>query len=235
MENINKKAAIAALGLVAAMLVSAQAAAITYDTNLAGTNVTYHFNQADLGLFGTASIVAGDLVFAPTQFEASTNGANGSSPTAVQTLNITVTANSGYQLLGASLAESGGYALTSGASAFVTGNLTATNIEGTSLPDVVRSFTTGSLATGSSTWQTNAAVTLPTTGWGTNDVVSYVSLSISNQLFTASFAGGTADVWKNMVKLNTVTSPVPEANTYAMMLVGLGLVGFMARRTRASV
>ena len=31
------------------------------------------------------------------------------------------------------------------------------------------------------------------------------------------------------------TATVPEANTYAMMLAGLGLVGFMARRsTRVS-
>ena len=28
---------------------------------------------------------------------------------------------------------------------------------------------------------------------------------------------------------NTVVSPVPEPQTYAMLLVGLGLIGFMAR------
>jgi hypothetical protein len=28
-------------------------------------------------------------------------------------------------------------------------------------------------------------------------------------------------------------APVPEAETYAMMLAGLGLVGFMARRRKA--
>jgi hypothetical protein len=29
-----------------------------------------------------------------------------------------------------------------------------------------------------------------------------------------------------------ITAAVPEAETYAMMLAGLGLVGFMARRRR---
>jgi hypothetical protein len=30
------------------------------------------------------------------------------------------------------------------------------------------------------------------------------------------------------------TSPVPEPETYAMLLAGLGLVGFMARRRKAA-
>lgn len=233
MENYyNKKAAIAALGLVT-LLVSAQASAVVYDTNLAGDNVTYHFNQADLGLFGTASIVAGNLVFTPTQFEASTNGVNNSSTSAVWTMNITVIANPGYQLSGFNLTENGEYSLTSGASAFVTGTFTATNIEGTSLPAEVATFSsTNPIAVGSSSWQAQAGVA-PSTGWGTNGIVSYTSLTLSNQLFTAS-GGGTADIWKNLVTVNTVTSPVPEAQTYAMMLAGLGLVGFMVRRKRTS-
>lgn len=227
MENCNKKAAIAALGLVAALLGTSAQAVIP----LSGNNVTYSFDSP-LGLFGTASIVAGNLVLTPTQFEASTSGVNGILPTAFQTLNITVTANPGYQLSGFNLTESGGYSLTGGAAAFVTGTFTATNIEGTSLPAAVDTFS-NPLSIGSSTWQANAGVA-PDTGWGTNGVVHYVSLTLSNQLMTVA-NGGTADVWKNLVTINTVTSPVPEANTYAMMLVGLGLVGFMVRRARTSV
>lgn len=45
---------------------------------------------------------------------------------------------------------------------------------------------------------------------------------------TGNIGGGYAGV--------LLAAPVPEANTYAMMLAGLGLVGFMARRnTRQSV
>ena len=32
------------------------------------------------------------------------------------------------------------------------------------------------------------------------------------------------------VAINIVTTPVPEANTWAMMMAGLGLVGFQLRR-----
>jgi len=48
--------------------------------------------------------------------------------------------------------------------------------------------------------------------------------------------GGASEVWKNAAGVNVVTTPIPEAETYAMMLAGLGLVGFMVRRkSHASV
>jgi hypothetical protein len=40
--------------------------------------------------------------------------------------------------------------------------------------------------------------------------------------------GGFADL--STVTFNTPVAPVPEPETYAMLLVGLGLIGFMARR-----
>lgn len=48
---------------------------------------------------------------------------------------------------------------------------------------------------------------------------------VSAEIFVAERLGG--------LKVNsTVLTPVPEASTYSMMLVGLGLVGFMARRRK---
>jgi len=234
MENRMKKTALAILGLSAALL-SASVQAIT----LTGTQVSYSFNSADLGLFGTASLSGDTLVFTPSSFRAtSTNGSLGS---AFQTLHITVSANSGYYLSAINLTESGSYNLSGvGALAFVTGNITALDIEGTtgnqaigtlaaSAPLNVMSTTTG--------WVANAGVNLPTTGWGGGDgVVGSIGLKITNQLFAVSSPlGGVADIWKNTVSFNAVTSPIPEAETYAMMLAGLGLIGFMVgRRSRAS-
>jgi len=40
-------------------------------------------------------------------------------------------------------------------------------------------------------------------------------------------------VEKKFVGLSFVTTPVPEAETYAMMLAGLGLIGFVVRRRTA--
>lgn len=234
MMNYKKKTTLAVLGLAAALL-STAAQAIT----LVGTQVSYSFDSADLGLFGTASLSGDNLVFTPTIFEASTNGSHGSGPIAYQTMHITVSANTGYQLSSLSLTESGSYSLTGSASAFVTGNITALDIEGTTDLEEIGTITPNAPfdVIGTPTgWTANAGVILPATGWGgTDGVVNSIGLKITNQLYAASASGGTADIWKNVVGLSVVTSPIPEADTYAMMLVGLGLVGFMARRSRASV
>lgn len=65
------------------------------------------------------------------------------------------------------------------------------------------------------------ALTLPNSG-GTGD------LRIG--LHVQSFSSGSSESFVNTP--NGVASPVPEAQTTAMMLAGLGLVGFMAARRR---
>jgi hypothetical protein len=48
----------------------------------------------------------------------------------------------------------------------------------------------------------------------------------------ANLAGGTMQGTYPIAQ--TITAAVPEPETYAMMMAGLGLVGFMARRRRAA-
>jgi hypothetical protein len=206
-------------------------------TTLTGTTVSYSFDADDLGLFGAASLSGDELVFTPANFTATS--VNGSAGAAFQTLHITVSANSGFQLSAVNLAESGAYSLTGGASAFVTGNITALDIEGTTSAQEIGTIATteSTDVVGSATgWTANAGVVVPATGWGgTDGVVNSIGLKITNQLFATSVAGSSAEVWKNAASLTVVTSPVPEAETYAMLLAGLGLVGFMARRRSLSV
>lgn len=235
--RINKKIALAVVGLSAALL---GGNALAVSTTMTGTSVSYSFDTDDLGLFGTASLSGDSLVFTPTSFTAaSVNGIFSPGAVAVQTLHVTVSANSGYQLSAVNLTESGTYSLSGGATAFVTGNITATDIEGTtSGQEIGKIVTTAPLTViGATTgWTANAGVVLPATGWGgTDGVVNSIGLKITNQLFAASALGGASEVWKSAVGINVVTSPVPEAKTYAMLLAGLGLVGFMARRTRMIV
>jgi len=233
--RIYKKTAVAVLGLSAALL---GGNALAVPTTLTGTYVSYSFETDDLGLFGTASLSGDELVFSPTNFTATS--VNGSPGAAVWTMHITVSANSGYQLSAINLFESGTYSLSGGATAFVTGNITALDIEGTTSGQQIGNIvTTAPLTVSGATtgWVGNAGVVLPATGWGgTDGVVNSISLKITNQLFATSSLGGASEVWKNAAGVNVVTTPIPEAETYAMMLAGLGLVGFMVRRkSHASV
>lgn len=49
--------------------------------------------------------------------------------------------------------------------------------------------------------------------------------------FTAATGGSTSD-WHKVRNFNLAVSPIPEPSTYALMLGGLGMVGFMAYRRR---
>lgn len=223
--NNNK---IAAVGLaLCAALAGGDALAVTQ--TFVGTNVTYAFDDAELGLFGplaNVSVSGDSLAFAPTGF-----AADGLMP-AYQTFNITITAHAGYELTAFNLNEGGGYTLPSlGDAAYIAGNMTAIDIEGNSSSNVVGNIVASAPLLGEAgNWSAQAGVSLPASGWGGGDgVVNQIKLTLTNQLF----ATGSAEIWKNAVLVEAVTTPVPEAETYAMMLAGLGLVGFMVRRRNA--
>lgn len=205
----------AVLGCALVLLSGGAVAAVT---TLPGNNVSYQFDAGELGLFGSASAGGGNLVFTPTTFRA-----DGPSGATIKTINITVLADAGYVLTGFGLQETGGYA-GDAESAYATGTFTAIDTEGTTGNRLPVSFNG---VNGSGTWAANALITLPASGWGGADgYVTSVTLTLSNQLF----ATGDASIWKNGVSISATALPVPEADTYAMLLAGLGLVGFMARR-----
>lgn len=211
--TINNDHARAAILGCALALLSGSAAA------MAG-NVTYTVDAAGWGVFGTPTVSGDTLLFTPSGFSASQTSAPLGK---TATINITVTAASGYSLSGFSLSESGGYTLSSGL-AYATGSFKAVDIEGTTGNQIPVSFK-GVLDGGA--WDAHATIALPATGWGGMDgEVSSVTLTLSNLLY----ASGDASIWKEGVSITSHVTAVPEANTYAMLLAGLGLVGSMARR-----
>ena len=220
-----KNTALAVLGVSVALFAGNAMAAMQ---NLEGTNVFYSFDDASL--FGTATVSGDNLIFSPTAFEAVSAGAPAFTS---QLLNVTVTAKTNYQLNAFSLAESGGYTRSSGTSIGATGTFSVLDdFEGMNNTDT-KSFATAPFSALSGVWNTAANLAVPVAGWGDDGVVNTIKLTISNNLFITSGAG---EIWKNVVSVNTSVSPVPEAETYAMMLAGLGLVGFMARRrTRSQI
>ena len=236
--SITHKTAFAAFGCAVAMLsVSAHAVALA-----GGDNVSFSIDSP-LGLFGSANVVGNSLELRPNVVDSVTGKtdfiATGATLSAYQTVNITVTALSGYQLTGFNLSESGGFAGSNLANAWIAGDLKAIDIEGDTgiaghmNQQIVSSIAGSGLAAGSGNWTGSAAIALPVTGWGGSDgIVTSVTLTLTNDLIALD----SAEIWKSLATVTATVSPVPEAETYAMMLAGLGLVAFMARRrNRAAV
>ncbi|ODU49845.1 MAG: hypothetical protein ABS92_04860 [Thiobacillus sp. SCN 63-374] len=101
--------------------------------------------------------------------------------------------------------------------------------------------TTNDLATG--TWANNAGIipgTLTAGLGGSMDFFKYTSTgskATSLATKTAYATGGDADYFtlsNTGVLTYTAVASVPEADSYAMMLAGLGLVGYMVRRRKAA-
>jgi type VI secretion system secreted protein VgrG len=142
----------------------------------------------------------------------------------------------------------GGLALTPGvykfdASAQLTGALT---LDGVGDPNAVWVFQIGSTLTTASTsfvsvinggtsgniyWDVGSSATLGTGTAFAGNILAVQSITLTNG---ATINNGRALALNAAVTLdnNTITTPVPEPETSAMMLAGLGLIGFVARRRK---
>lgn len=223
--NNHKKAVLAALGLSAALLgAHARAEVVLADVGgvtmvkAIGTNVTYTFALAEIGLYGpweSVSITGNTLSFAPGAFDVAGFGL------LEDTLFVSVSAHSGYQLTSFSLTEGGSY--TAGAYLDVDSMFEVRDSYAPSSNHVEASILE-SLG-GSGSWNAGTGIVTPPAGWGANGVFDAATLVVTNLLVAQS-----ASISKDYVNLYTIATPVPEAETYTMMLAGLGLIGFMARR-----
>lgn len=207
-------------------------AAYAASVTLTGNTVDFTFDDTLMGLFGQPQISGDTLFFTPVNFEAqSLNGAGYAFTN--DTVNVTVTAHSGMSFDSVNLLERGDYLLLgSGSSADVGGQL---RVFDTAMPltDLSSSIASSSplTMTGLPTknWDSNTSVDV--SAWNT---ATTLNVTIENLLLTStSTPTSLAFAEKKFSGLSLVTTPVPEAETYTMMLSGLGLIGFMvARRKR---
>ena len=218
-----KKAALVLLGMSAACVGTSAYAGVVVSNGVVtatGDHLTYTFNEVDLGLFGplsSVSLTGNSLNFAPTGFSAASPGA-GLTDWSMQ---ITVTAHQGYRLSSFGLVEGGSF--TSG------GTFDATGIFGVqdNYAPNSNALSVGFSGTFSGTgWTAQTGAILPGAGWGNGGLFNDATLTIENML--VAVAGGS--ISKEFITISAVAVPVPEAHAYAMMLAGLGLIGFMVRR-----
>lgn len=208
--------------------------ALAASVTLTGTTVDFTFDDAMLGLFGPANVSGNSLYFTPTDFEAkSLNGAGFALTN--DTMNIKVSAHSGWLFSTIGLVEKGDYLLLgSSGMADVAGQMRVFDVAAP-LVDVTTSIVSSSPLTqvGLPTHNWDAQVSTDLSAWNTAQAIN---VTIENLLLASTGAASSlAFVEKKFVGLTVVTAPVPEAETYAMMLVGLGLVGFAARRRPAAL
>jgi len=206
--------------------------AVSASVTLAGSTVDFSFDDALPGLFGTPGVSGDTLFFTPTTFAAqSLNGAGFSLTHASANIRITAREGRVFDTLG--LIERGDYLLYgAGSLVEVGGQLRAFDV---SAPQA--DLTAAIAANGPLTAQG-----LPTHDWTAGAVLDAsvfdgrtISVTIENLLLASTATPGTlAFVEKKYAGLNvsTLAAPVPEADTWVMMLTGLGLLGCAARRRR---
>lgn len=207
-------------------------AAYAATVTLTGNNVDFTFDDAMMGLFGQPQIAGDTLFFTPTNFEAQSLNGTGLGFTR-DTVNIKVTAHSGWNFDSVNLLERGDYLLLGGGStADVTGQIRVfdTAMPLTELTDSIT--TTGPLnmaGVPTKNWNANASVDV--SAWNN---ATMLNVTIENLLLASTSAPSSLSfVEKKFAGLTLVTTPVPEADAATMMLAGLGLIGFVvARRKR---
>lgn len=226
-----KKAAVAVFLLGQALSGAASAASVT----LTGDTVDYTFDDALLGLFGTPTLVGDTLSFTPVEFQAeSLNGAG--IDLTNNTVNVQVTAHSGYNFSSIDMTERGDYMLLGGgSSANVAGQVRVFDVANP-LSDVTTAITPDApmdvMSSGGTTnWSASNSTDI--SGWTDAQTVN---VTWQNLLIGETNSGSSmAFVDKKYGGLTAGTiaaAPVPEAETYAMMLAGLGLVGWQVSRRR---
>lgn len=255
--NRNLKFAIAAA--IATLGVTGQAHALTASTST-GSGSLFLFAFEDRGLNTTATNSAIFDLGMASAFDATSNHTFDFSADSAWTSYIATIANPANVKWGV-YGVTKGTGATSGSSLITTLSVVPASIGGTAFGSSIVNYNQeigvyGSATSSgfsavmpndlaSGTWANNAGAIPGTLTTGLNSSMNFYqyvatgtkATSLSTK--TAFATGGDADYFtlSNTGVLTytaVAAAPVPEADSYAMMLAGLGLVGFMVRRRKAA-
>jgi hypothetical protein len=232
MIRFSKPALVAALASVLAGMAGGVSAATA---KLEGIAFDVYYDDAALGLFGTPTLSGDMLFFTPTQFKAeSLNGLG--VVTASSTLNLRIELNEGYDFASVALLERGDYRMRGASSEVdVLGQLRVFDVAAplNEATDRIASAAALDARDGLNyNWTASAEVGLTGTLWSDTRMIN---VTIENLLdaYTDPLDAGRkqAFVEKKFVGLSVGAVPaVPEPESYALMLAGLGMLGLVARR-----
>lgn len=218
---------LAAVFLLALASANANAANVTLD----GDHFSISYDTAVIGLFGAPSLIGSSLVFAP----GGNPGFSAQSDNGVKVTNSTfsfmIMADPGYKLSSFNLFEGGDYMLIGNSSRVSVGG--QLRVKPVNLAALTAAVTPSMPLTSQTTFEAFA-----TTNWDAHASISpavslsSATVSIENLLGARArlVEDGYAFIEKKNVELSFVLMPVPEPESYAMLLAGLGLMGTVARR-----
>ena len=193
----------AALFVATATLLSGQSLAAS--VTVAGNTVSFTFDSALTGLFGAPTVVGDSIYFTPTSFKALSSNRERFDFTS-QTFNIAVSANAGYEVAGASLAEQGDYyiigrghgrhdhhdrfARVAVGGKFIMRDLEAPahKVSSSIFADAPLTDTTSLGHFDTSEWAASANLAVPASWGGADGIVSGVNLTLQNLLIASSFS-----------------------------------------------
>lgn len=208
--------------------------AFAASVTLSGDTVDFTFDDALMGFFGQPVLSGDTLSFTPVDFQASsTNGAGYT--LAENAANIQMTIHDGYSFSTIDLTERGDYMLLgAGSTADIAGQIRVYD-----MLDPAKEATTGIAPdaaldqTGNSTHPWTAAVSTDLSGWtGTRTVnVSFQNLLIASTSGSSSLAY-VDKKYGGLTAATAAVTPIPEAKISAMLLAGLGLIGWKLRPRR---
>jgi hypothetical protein len=223
---------VAAAALLAVGTGQAMAASVT----LSGATFDLTYDSALVGLFGTPTIVGDIVEWFPSGSPGFTAQTDFGFGVTNSTFALKVTAKDGFTLSSFTLAEGGDYFFFSDpvgkSQVGVSGQLRVTPLPG---------VTTSTPIVASAPFVANSFGDFATTDWAAFTAPVIVDTKMANvtvQNILNSYVSKTADgyafIEKKEAFLVVGVTPVPEPETYAMMLAGLCTLGFLARRRRGA-
>ena len=229
-------------GICALVGVAMPASAALVTLNGDNIDIVYDNAQPSLLAYGMPSLVGNLLTFSPSNFAAVAT--NGGLDVEANTINFKIVVHDLYRINSVSFSEGGDYVMWGSGSIVSVGGQTRVFDTAQIPPGVVQAIGPAAPLT-----TINPVPVLATTNWSASTFSDLSSanyantreLSFSVQNILAAGAldpqGGfsLALIEKKYVALDVSVTPVPEPETWAMMLIGAGLVGFRLRNRSKKV